>query len=406
MNAGTNAVSIERDRFARAFLPVGAPMTLAGARHTFLGLVVGLTAGLSASVALAQVPLPMQEQIRLFNSLPPAQQQSLIRELQRSLPPAQREAIVGMLTGSGQPTTELALDTEAALADALAAQPAGEDRTAEPRQPRLRPRDTLVLRFELADGAPLVMSQQARDEFRERLAKGNPYQLDGAGMLYLPGVPAIALAGLNVDEATVRVQAETALRPFDVILTFLPLTPVGTDALEPFGYDLFERVPSTFAPATDIPVPVDYVIGPGDTVNVQLFGNQNDQYFLPVSREGSINFPAIGPITVSGLSFAQMRDTINDRVAQQMIGTRASITLGELRSIRVLLLGDVTRPGSYTVSGLSTMTNALFAGGGVKTIGSLRNVALRRDGDTVSTLDVYDLLLRGDTRGDARLQSG
>ncbi|HJR70303.1 MAG TPA: SLBB domain-containing protein, partial [Gammaproteobacteria bacterium] len=114
----------------------------------------------------------------------------------------------------------------------------------------------------------------------------------------------------------------------------------------------------------------------------------------------------IGPITVSGLSFAEMRDTINDRVAQQMIGTRASITLGELRSIRVLLLGDVTRPGSYTVSGLSTMTNALFAGGGVKTIGSLRNVALRRDGNTVSTLDVYDLLLRGDTRGDARLQSG
>jgi polysaccharide export outer membrane protein len=374
------------------------------------GLVLSLRlfailAGLAAGAALAQVPIPMQEQIRLFSSLPAAQQQALIRELQRSLPPAQRDAIVGMLQGAGQATTELDSETESALADALAAQTAGDDQRVEEREPRLRPRDTLVLRFELADGAPLVMTLEARDEFRERLAKANPYQLDGAGVLYLPGVPAIALAGLNVDEATVRVQAETALRPFNVTLTFLPLTPVGTDALKPYGYDLFDGARGTFAPP-DIPVPVDYVIGPGDTVNVQLFGNQNTQDFLPVSREGSINFPAIGPITVSGLTFAEMRDVINDRVQQQMIGTRASITLGELRSIRVLLLGDVTRPGSYAVSGLSTMTNALFAGGGVKTIGSLRNVALRRDGDTVSTLDLYDLLLRGDTSADARLQSG
>ena len=101
-----------------------------------------------------------------------------------------------------------------------------------------------------------------------------------------------------------------------------------------------------------------------------------------------------------------MRDTINQRVSQQMIGVRASITLGELRSIGVFVLGDVVRPGSYTVRGLATITSALVASGGVKTIGSLRNIALRRNGATVGTLDLYDLLLRGDTRGDARLQSG
>jgi protein involved in polysaccharide export with SLBB domain len=106
------------------------------------------------------------------------------------------------------------------------------------------------------------------------------------------------------------------------------------------------------------------------------------------------------------MSFGQLRDAINERVAEQMIGVRASVTLGELRSIQVFVLGDVARPGSYTVSGLATMTNALLASGGVKPIGSLRNVALRRGGNTVSTLDLYDLLLRGDTRGDARLQPG
>jgi protein involved in polysaccharide export with SLBB domain len=275
----------------------------------------------------------------------------------------------------------------------------------------LSPRDTIVLRFELREGDPRqVLSTPPEQEevarFLDRLEEGNPYQLDNSGLLYLPGVSAIRLAGLDVDQATVRVEAEPALRPFTVIVTFLPLQAVGTEALQPFGYDLFERTARPFRVDTDIPVPADYVIGPGDSINVQLFGSQNTEHFLPVTRDGTINFPEIGPINVSGLTFAQMRDTIQQRVTEQMIGVRASITLGELRSIRVFVVGDVERPGSYTVSGLSTMTNALYASGGVKRIGSLRNVALRRDGTTVATLDLYDLLLRGDTRGDARLQSG
>jgi len=374
--------------------------------------IAGALAVFALGTALAQVPIPMQEQVQLFNSLPPSQQQSLIRELQRQLPPAQREAVLSMLQGQSQGATPQALDPEAEAAFRAAMEgqiPAGGEQ-ADLREPRLRPRDTLVIEFAPRGDDPRATSrtateQEQLDEFLERLAKGNPYQLDASGTLYLPGVPAMALAGLNVDEATVRVQTETALQPFTMILTFLPLEPVGTAALEPFGYDLFER-PNAFAPARDIPVPVDYVIGPGDTVNVQLFGNQNDQYFFEVSREGAINFPEIGPVTVSGMSFGQLRDAINERVAEQMIGTRASVTLGELRSIQVFVLGDVQRPGSYTVSGLATMTNALFASGGVKPIGSLRNVALRRGGTTVSMLDLYDLLLRGDTRGDARLQPG
>lgn len=361
--------------------------------------------------AFAQVPIPVQEQVRVFNSMTPAQQQSLIRELQRSLPPAQREAILGMLQGQASPQDagDLDLDAESALRDAIEGQGPGTEPLDS--EPRLSPRDTLVIQFEPREGDArallrTVAEQQQIVEFLERLQEGNPYQLDNSGMLYLPGVRAIPLAGLNVDQATVRVQAETALRPFSLIVTFLPLQPVGTAALEPFGYDLFERTRRAFAPDGDAPVPADYVMGPGDTVNIQLFGAQNAEFFLTVSREGTINFPEIGPVTVSGLSFGEMRDTLNQRVAEQMIGVRASITLGELRSIRVFVLGDVVRPGSYNVNGLATMINALYASGGVKPIGSLRNIALRRGGATVSTLDLYDLLLRGDTRGDARLQPG
>jgi polysaccharide biosynthesis/export protein len=364
-----------------------------------------------AGIARAQVPIPLQEQIRVFSSMSPAQQQAIIREMQRSLPPAQREAIIGALQGGGEVEQDtLDPDAEAALSAVLASQEA-DDEQLEDREPRLAPGDTIVIRFEWLENDPRAPTrtpeeQEQLDEFLDRLEEANPYRLDSIGQLYLPGVPAISLAGLDVDEATVRVQAETALRPFTIVVTFLPLEPVGTAALEPFGYDLFERSRRTFAPDNDIPVPVDYVLGPGDTINIQLFGSQNVEHFLPVSREGTINFPEIGPINVSGLTFAEMRDTLNQRVTEQMIGVRASITLGELRSIRVAVLGDVVRPASYSVSGLSTITNALYASGGVEPIGSLRNIALLRDGATVATLDLYDYLLRGDTRGDVRLQPG
>jgi protein involved in polysaccharide export with SLBB domain len=89
-----------------------------------------------------------------------------------------------------------------------------------------------------------------------------------------------------------------------------------------------------------------------------------------------------------------------------MIGANVSVTMGELRSIRVFVLGDAERPGSYTVSGLSTITHALYASGGIKPIGSLRNIQLKRDGQLITTLDLYDLLLRGDTRNDLRLMPG
>ncbi len=368
---------------------------------------VAVIALLSAlAPAVAQVPIPVQEQVQLFNSLPPAQQQALIREMQRSLPPAQRQAIIQMLQqqGGGEATDtddEGAVDEEGLPIEG-AELPFSLD-LGEPDQERLSARSTLVIEFALRPDATVIGSeQQRREDFRERLARGNPYQLDGAGMLYLPGVPAIELAGLDVDQATVRIRTEPQLRPFDVTLTFLPLEP----GLRPFGYDLFRQSRRRFASGVDVPVPADYVIGPGDTINVQLFGNENMEYFLAVSREGTISFPEIGPLNVSGLSFEEMRTMINTRVEQQMIGVQASITLGELRSIQVFVLGDVERPGSYTVTGLAAISNALFAAGGVREIGSLRNIALRRDGNTVTTLDLYEFLLRGDTSSDVRIQPG
>ena len=176
--------------------------------------------------------------------------------------------------------------------------------------------------------------------------------------------------------------------------------------LKSFGYDLFSGQPDSFSPVSDIPPPDSYVLGPGDNLVVQLYGKENNSYILIVNREGQVQFPEIGPITLAGLTFNDARALLVDAVQQHMIGVKASITMGTLRSIRIFVLGEALHPGSYTVSSLSTMTNALFTSGGVSEIGSLRNIQLKRRGKLITTLDLYDLLLNGDTSKDARLLPG
>ena len=248
--------------------------------------------------------------------------------------------------------------------------------------------------------------KQRAESFRKRILGNNPFVLNRFGVLELPGLPAIPLAGLTASEATSRLAADPELTDYKMRLTLLRLQASGEAALKPFGYDLFEGVPSTFAPVSDIQVPLDYIVGPGDTLHIDLYGNEPSTYDLTVERDGRLNFPKLGPINVAGLTFEAARAALEQRVSQQLIGSRASITMGDLRSIRVFVLGEAEKPGSYTVSGLSTMTNALFVSGGVKKIGSLRNIELKRNGRLVTTLDLYDLLLHGDTSGDRQLMPG
>lgn len=176
--------------------------------------------------------------------------------------------------------------------------------------------------------------------------------------------------------------------------------------LEKFGYDLFAGVPTTYTPVSNIPVPSNYIVGPGDSIKVQLFGKENNSYELTVERDGSIQFPELGPINVAGLSYTELKDSLSQRISEQYIGVQSNISLGELRSIQVFVLGESFKPGAYTVSSLSTVMNALYVSGGVTDIGSLRNIQLKRNGQIVSTIDLYDLLLKGDTGDDKRLRSG
>lgn len=196
--------------------------------------------------------------------------------------------------------------------------------------------------------------------------------------------------------ATMQAPQPEASNQDSVFMSPLPL----------FGTDIFDADVSTFVPVDNAPIPATYVLGPGDTINVQLYGSENRTLNLTVGRDGTVSFPDLGPVELAGLDFESARSLILDRISEEMIGVRGAVTLGRLRAINIFIVGEVTRPGTFSVSALSTVTQALFVAGGVTDIGSLRNIQVRRGSEIVSNFDTYDLLLRGDIAEDIRLQSG
>lgn len=173
-----------------------------------------------------------------------------------------------------------------------------------------------------------------------------------------------------------------------------------------FGYDVFSGNSLGLTVVDDLPVPLDYQMGPGDVINVQTFGKTNQNLSLTIDRDGSINLPDIGPVAVSGQTFAQLRKQINDVIKKKTIGVDVSVTMGAMRTMQVYIVGEAVQPGAYNVNGLTTITQALIASGGVKKSGSLRHIQLMRKGKVVSDFDLYDLLIKGDTSKDLRLSSG
>ncbi|MGB2742311.1 MAG: SLBB domain-containing protein [Cognaticolwellia sp.] len=176
--------------------------------------------------------------------------------------------------------------------------------------------------------------------------------------------------------------------------------------LERFGMDVFANAPSTFTPTMDIAIPEHYILGVGDQLSIQIYGKESADYVLPISREGKVLIPNVGPVKIAGLAFSEMKSFLVDKIQQRIIGVNVVVSLAELRSMRVFVLGEAYKPGPYTLSSLSSVTHAIFAAGGVSDIGSLRNIAIKRAGKTVQTVDLYDLLIRGDSSSDILLQSG
>ena len=360
------------------------------ARIAVLVLPAILTATLWASPAMAQSGLTPDQQ-QLLNSLPPAQRQQALQALQN----LNQQQSAGEVAGEPPATPS---GPVAPVTDVPA-----EVGGAPQAEPGTRLIVTLTEKVDLPAEEARILDEDAAIR---QVVGSNYYELDDVGTLVLPGLASVPLLGLTGDAIQQRLGAEPALSIFDVEVRILDTRSVGAEALEPFGYDVFAAPAAGFVPVTTGPVPPDYILGPGDSVRVQLFGNTNGIYEFEVTRDGTLTLPELGPITVAGLPFSEFRADVRRRVEEMLIGTQVSVTMGKLRTIGVFVLGDANRPGSYIVNSLATISTALYLSGGISEIGSLRNIELKRQGQAIARLDLYDLLIRGDTSNDRRLQPG
>ncbi len=176
--------------------------------------------------------------------------------------------------------------------------------------------------------------------------------------------------------------------------------------LRQFGLDFFDRERAGFTPDELSLVGPDYVLGPGDTLDITIWGNIDGNYRVTVGRNGEIVLPRVGAVSVWGQTFSEAKETIRRHIGRYFTNFELNVSMDALRSIQVFVIGEVHSPGRYTVSSLSTALTALSAAGGPSGNGSLRAVQVRRGGETVATLDLYDFFLHGDKSSDLRLQSG
>jgi protein involved in polysaccharide export with SLBB domain len=184
-----------------------------------------------------------------------------------------------------------------------------------------------------------------------------------------------------------------------------PGIPKAGGDLEPFGYKMFNVTPTSFAPVTPTSVPPDYTLGPGDNVIVNLWGKVDLQLNLTVDREGKIFIPKAGDLTVVGLTLDQFEKKLKEKLSTIYSGFRMSVMMGRIRLIKVFVFGEVTNPGGYAISSLSTLFNALYEAGGPNQRGTLRNIKLIRNNQEIATIDIYDFLLKGYNKDDMKLAS-
>ena len=184
--------------------------------------------------------------------------------------------------------------------------------------------------------------------------------------------------------------------------TYVPeaLSPSGKRV---FGRDVFNNAALTFEPQMNIATPQNYVLGPGDQLIVDIYGDTQKNEMLTVSPDGDVTVPDYGPIHVSGLSVSSAQSRIRRSLGSYYSGSNIKVTVGQTRSIMVNVMGEVRTPGTYTLSAFATVFHALYRAGGISELGTLRNIKVFRQGKLISVVDVYEFILNGRLAGNVRL---
>ncbi|WP_440966783.1 SLBB domain-containing protein [Massilia sp. GER05] len=173
-----------------------------------------------------------------------------------------------------------------------------------------------------------------------------------------------------------------------------------------FGTAFFANAQATFAPIVNSPVPSDYPLGPGDELKIRGWGTIDIDYRATVDRNGTINIPTVGSVVLAGVKAGDAENVVRAAIARLYKGVTVSVNFGQLRAITVYVVGQANRPGTYTVSSLSTLVTALFASGGPNANGSMRRVQVKRGGKVVAELDLYSFIAKGDKSADIKLLDG
>lgn len=176
------------------------------------------------------------------------------------------------------------------------------------------------------------------------------------------------------------------------------------DQRQVFGRNIFNAKNLTFQPSANLATPANYTIGPADMVTINIWGASQQTIEAEVSADGYIVIEGVGPIKLAGLTVERAKSALRNKLSQHYSDCSIDLSLSETRSIQVQVMGEVKVPGTYTLSSLSTAFNALYMAGGISKIGTLRDIKVYRGGKNISTIDVYDYILNGNSRGDIRLE--
>ena len=251
------------------------------------------------------------------------------------------------------------------------------------------------------------VADEAVSNAESRMRKNNGQERKNAsGTSYRVSGNTAGSKGLATDDPDyMLMQAELGgLLPVDSIaLLNQLLEQQKKDKSKIFGHDLFKNEALSFEPNMNIATPKDYLLGPGDAVNIDIYGASQESHSLTISPDGDVTIPGFGPVQLSGLTVAQANSRLRSQLGARYSSSQIKLTVGQTRTIMVNVAGEVNAPGTYTLSAFSTVFNALYMAGGITDIGTLRNIKVYRNNRLISTVDVYDYIMNGQAKGNVKL---
>ncbi|MDO8432769.1 MAG: SLBB domain-containing protein [Candidatus Binatus sp.] len=360
--------------------PVGPPSSNASAQFVAPAAGAGMSGSTSGASILNGTGISPQEAAKMLNTVGPGCQSALANQMGLSCD--QIQSIRSQIANGGSLNSSQIESISAKLATN-----------------GMSPTDIASV------AATLGLTQNQLSMVRGRM---NQLQVQPNGQStqtqMTPGQPSGGSGGVQMQQMTNDSRTMSSIeKSFKQSVTGQVEEFATPENLYQYGYSMFSGQVSTFAPVNNVPVGSDYIVGPGDEFRVLVWGRVNDSWSLQVQRNGQVEIPQVGPLEVGGLTFEQAKKLIEAKTST-MTGVHADVTMGELRTIQVFVVGEVQQPGPYTVSALSRVSNVLAAAGGISKIGSLRKVQVKRHDKLISLVDLYSILMHGDTSADIRLQ--